>query len=606
MAMQNALPDRLGPYRLLERIGEGGMGVVYRAADAQNRLAAVKVLRANVAGDATARRRLAREVDTMRLVRSPFVAEVVSADVTGDVPYVATRYVPGHTLEQVVSEQGPLGGQQLQRLATGLAAALTAVHAAGVVHRDLKPGNVMLVDGAPVVIDFGIARAGDTTRLTQSGMFMGTPAYLAPEVIEGGPCGPSSDVQSWGATVAFAATGRPPFGTGAYEAVFYRILQAQPDLAGIPEPLRQLVIAAMSRDPAQRPPAQWLASQAARLDLSPAGVAAAAATAAGMASSARAAAASTAAASTAAAGAAPVGFPSWPDTGVPGGTRRMPGGPGTGPVEASTAHGEATRIRPERYADLLPPVRYPPAGPSAPPPGAAAPPVAPGRGGDDADRSRWAARPHRLLNLAVLAVGCSLAAMLPVAGTVSALIAITLLRAGDRAFGGLVVRRSARGARPTDALQLVLHAPWALVRSLVTTLVVLPFGLFAAAIAAVVVSLWQSNASLTDGGSYAAAILVAIAGLGPGSSGARRQLTRVFNATIQGPMSTALTMVTVTALTVTAVAGALTQFPVYWPAPNPASLLHVFHLPNTGNLLHFLLGQPGRGVRAPGSGLPRL
>jgi len=348
MAIQDALPDRLGPYRLLDRIGEGGMGVVYRAADLKDRLVAVKVLRASVAGDGTARRRLAREVQTMRLVRSPFVAEVLDADVTGPVPYIVTRYVPGRTLEQVVTENGPLRGQQLQRLASGLAAALTAVHDAGVVHRDLKPGNVMLVDGAPVVIDFGIARAGDTTRLTQSGMFMGTPAYLAPEVIEGRQCGPSSDVQSWGATVAFAATGRAPFGTGPYEAVFYRILQAQPDLDGMPGPLRQLVTAAMSRDPAQRPPAQWLAHQAARLDLSPAALAAAAATAPELARTA---------------------LRGGPAPNRPGGTWGMPEG-----RTAVAYGGEVARIRPERYSDLLPPVRYPPAQPPAPPPEAVAPP----------------------------------------------------------------------------------------------------------------------------------------------------------------------------------------------------------------------------------------
>jgi hypothetical protein len=435
----------------------------------------------------------------------------------------------------------------------------------------------MLVDGAPVVIDFGIARAGDATRLTQSGMFMGTPAYLAPEVIEGRPSGPSSDVNSWGATVAFAATGRAPFGTGQYEAMFYRILQGQPDLAGMPEPLVKLVGAAMSRDPAQRPPAAWLASQAARLDLSPAGVAAAAAAPTGLAGTAR---------------VAPVSLPAWPDSAVPSGTRRLPADDGSAWAEASTAPGaEVARIRPDQYSDLLPPVRYPPPQPPAPPPEAVAPPPAPGRVGDDADQSHWGARPHRLLGLALLASGIALAAMLPVAGTVIVLAVITLLRAGDRAVGGLAVRRSARGARPTDALHLVLLTPLALVRSLVVTAVVLPFGLFAAAIGALVVSLWQSNGSLADAGGYAAAFFVAIAGLGPGSGGARRQLNRVLNATTRGPMSTALTMVTVVAITVAAITGALTQLPpVYWPAPDPSSLSHLFHLPSVGSLWHRVLG----------------
>ena len=187
MTAQDHTPDRLGPYRLLERLGEGGMGVVYLAADQQQRRVAVKALRPAIAADPNARRRLAREVETMRRVRSPFVAEVLDADVTSDPPYIVTRYVSGRTLEDVVGQDGPLTGAQLARVASGLALALSAVHAAGVVHRDLKPGNVMIANGEPVVIDFGIAQVPDSTRLTQTGMFMGTPGYLAPEVIEGKP-----------------------------------------------------------------------------------------------------------------------------------------------------------------------------------------------------------------------------------------------------------------------------------------------------------------------------------------------------------------------------------------------------------------------------------
>ena len=151
-------------------------------------------------------------------------------------------------------------------MASGLALALAAVHAAGVVHRDLKPGNVMLANGEPVVIDFGIAQVPDSTRLTQTGMFMGTPGYLAPEVIEGKPSGPASDVHSWGATVAFAATGRPPFGTGAFETIFYRIINGQPDLDGFPAPLLALVGQALSRDPAHRPDTAELCRRTAALD----------------------------------------------------------------------------------------------------------------------------------------------------------------------------------------------------------------------------------------------------------------------------------------------------------------------------------------------------
>src|SRR5450631_262666 len=263
MAAQDRIPDRLGPYRLRERIGEGGMGAVYLARDRDRRMVAVKVLHSRVAEEPNARRRLAREVEAMRRVHSPFVAEVLDADVTGKFPYIVTRYVPGHTLDDVVRQQGPLPPWALERLASGLAQALVAVHAAGVVHRDLKPGNVMMHDGDPVVIDFGIAHTGDATKLTQTGMFMGTPGYLAPEVIEGQPSSEASDVHSWGATIAFAATGRPPFGSGSFETIFSRIVQGNADIAGVPGPLAELVSAALSRDPRSRPTAAWLGARCA-------------------------------------------------------------------------------------------------------------------------------------------------------------------------------------------------------------------------------------------------------------------------------------------------------------------------------------------------------
>jgi len=259
------MPDRLGPYRLLGQIGEGGMGVVYMARDASGQTVALKVLRSVAAEEPMARRRLAREVETMQRVRSPYVAEVIDADLAGGMPYIVTRYVPGRTLEQVVIESGPLPPPTLARLACGLADALAAVHAAGVVHRDLKPSNVMLLDELPVVIDFGIAQGPEATRLTMTGMFMGTPGYLAPEVIEGQPSSEASDVHAWAATVAFAATGHPPFGSGGYEAIFYRIVNGQPDLTGAPASLLPLLTAALARDPGLRPPAAQLSAQAAAL-----------------------------------------------------------------------------------------------------------------------------------------------------------------------------------------------------------------------------------------------------------------------------------------------------------------------------------------------------
>ncbi|WP_211589545.1 serine/threonine-protein kinase [Microbispora sp. H11081] len=257
--------DRLGPYRLLRRLGEGGMGVVHLALDPQGRQVAVKVLRSEVAGDDVARRRLSREVETMRRVRGPNIAEVVDADVTGRRPYIVTRYVPGRPLDEVVKKDGPLALGALLKVAVGVAQALTAVHAAGVIHRDLKPGNVLMLDGQPVLIDFGIAQAVDATRLTQTGMFIGTPGYLAPEIIEGHEAGPQVDVHAWAGTVLYAATGLPPFGKGTLEMIFFNITSGRANVEAAPAPIQPMLRAAFNRDPARRPTAAELVRRLAPL-----------------------------------------------------------------------------------------------------------------------------------------------------------------------------------------------------------------------------------------------------------------------------------------------------------------------------------------------------
>ncbi|WP_406674177.1 protein kinase [Nonomuraea sp. N2-4H] len=257
--------DRLGPYRLLRRLGEGGMGVVHLAVDPQGRQVAVKVLRAEVAGDEVARRRLSREVETMRRVRSEYIAEVLDADVTGHRPYIVTRYVPGLPLDEIVKDDGPLDLPALVKVAHGVATALAAVHSVGVIHRDLKPGNVLLLDGEPVLIDFGIAQAVDATRLTQTGMFIGTPGYLAPEIIEGQEAGPEVDIHAWAGTMLYACTGQPPFGKGTLEMIFYNITAGKADISAAPPELQPLLKAAFSRDPAKRPKAAELAEQTARM-----------------------------------------------------------------------------------------------------------------------------------------------------------------------------------------------------------------------------------------------------------------------------------------------------------------------------------------------------
>ncbi|HWI33844.1 MAG TPA: serine/threonine-protein kinase, partial [Lapillicoccus sp.] len=245
--------DRLGPYRLVSRLGEGGMGVVHLGLDAHGRAVAIKVLRPHVAYDPEARWRLEREVDTLTRICSERVAAVIDSDIAGDRPYLVTRYVAGPSLDDVVTDEGPLSADQLVLLGRGLVEALEAIHAVGVVHRDLKPGNVLLEDGEPVVIDFGIAHIADDVRLTSGGLVMGTPGYLSPEVIGGSPVTQATDWWGWAATLAFAASGRPPFGRGPMDVVLGRVNRGEADLTGVDGRLSPLLAAALSPDPALRP-----------------------------------------------------------------------------------------------------------------------------------------------------------------------------------------------------------------------------------------------------------------------------------------------------------------------------------------------------------------
>jgi serine/threonine protein kinase len=266
LAREPGDPRRLGPYELVGRLGQGGMGVVFLGRERRGgRLAAVKALRPELAGDPAFAARFRREVEAVRRVDSPRVARVLGAEPAGPRPWLATEFVDGPTLAAAVAAGGPLAGGRLTGFAAGVAEALAAIHAAGIVHRDLKPGNVLLEDpGGPAgqgvkVIDFGIAWAADAT-MTRSGARFGTPAWIAPERLRDLPAGPAADVFAWGALVAFAATGRHPFGAGPPEAVAYRILHDPPDLAGVPAALRPLVEAALARDPAARPTASRLAT----------------------------------------------------------------------------------------------------------------------------------------------------------------------------------------------------------------------------------------------------------------------------------------------------------------------------------------------------------
>jgi predicted Ser/Thr protein kinase len=243
----------VGDYRLLAKIGEGGMGVVHLAQAGDGSRVALKVLRPHIVGDDEARERLAREVASLRLVTSPRIAEVIDADPWGETPYVATRYVPGLSLHEHVRQEGPVRGDDLRHFAVGLAEAVVAVHQVGVLHRDIKPSNVLLEGRSPVLIDFGLARLAEDPRLTQTGWLLGTPGYLAPEILYGDDATTASDVHSWAATVVFAATGRPPFGTGPAMAIMDRVRRGEHDLSEVPPALLGLVHACLAPDPADRP-----------------------------------------------------------------------------------------------------------------------------------------------------------------------------------------------------------------------------------------------------------------------------------------------------------------------------------------------------------------
>ena len=243
----------VGSYRLLTKIGEGGMGVVHLAQAPDGSRVALKVLRPHIIGDDEARERLAREVASLRRVRSPRVAEVIDADPWGETPYVATRYVPGLSLHAHARQEGPIAGSDLRWFAASLAEAVVAVHSVGVLHRDIKPSNVLLEGRSPVLIDFGLARLAEDPRLTVTGWLLGTPGYLAPEILYGEDATTASDVHSWAATVVFAATGRPPFGTGPAMAIMDRVRRGEHDLSDVPAEVLPLVAAGLAPDPADRP-----------------------------------------------------------------------------------------------------------------------------------------------------------------------------------------------------------------------------------------------------------------------------------------------------------------------------------------------------------------
>lgn len=245
-------PPVVGEYRLVARLGAGGMGRVYLSYTPGGRAVAIKVVRPELADDPGFQRRFGREIRAAQRVRGAYTAELIDADAQGEPPWLATLYVPGPSLAEAVARRGPLSVPAVLWLMAGMAEALQAIHAEGIVHRDLKPSNVLLAGDGPRVIDFGIALAADATSYTATGHAVGTPAYMAPEQASGEEITAATDVFALAQTAAFAALGRPLYGDGQGVEVLYRIVHSGPDLSLLPEPLRPLFARCLSTDPAER------------------------------------------------------------------------------------------------------------------------------------------------------------------------------------------------------------------------------------------------------------------------------------------------------------------------------------------------------------------
>lgn len=257
-------PAAIGRYRILAELGRGGMGRVLLGTGQDGRLVAVKLVRAQLVEDDDFRTRFRREVAASRKVSGAYTAAVVDADADAQTPWLASVFVPGPSLADVIDKAGRLPADAAARLAAGLAAALVDVHGAGLVHRDLKPSNVLLSADGPRVIDFGIARAADSeggSEITHTGWLIGSPGFMSPEQAEGRTLTAASDMFSLGCVLYFACAGKGPFAGPSTPQTLYNVVHSQPDLAAVPEELREVVERCLDKDPEQRPTPETLLAE---------------------------------------------------------------------------------------------------------------------------------------------------------------------------------------------------------------------------------------------------------------------------------------------------------------------------------------------------------
>lgn len=496
---------RVGGYELLTRLGEGGMGVVHLARRPGGERVALKVLRPHIVGDDEARHRLAREVNSLSRIRSRRVAEIVDADPWGDIPFVATRYVPGLSLHDHVHEEGPITGADLVWAASCLAEALAAVHEVGVLHRDIKPSNVLMEGRTPILIDFGLARVADDPKLTLTGWLLGTPGYLAPEILHGDDATAASDVHSWAATVAFAGTGRPPFGRGPSVAVMDRVRRGEHDLTGLDPALRPVIEEALDPDPSRRPSLPELRQWLARLLPAPAGPEDHEPAPFTMPMAVASLAPAHDTTEVVGRGAEPV-----PEDRGSAGVGAGAGWPSEPRHPWSEPHPRSTRVLADDGATET--IREPghdEAFPWAPPPRV---------GG--LERFRRGV----LVVAGAAVVGAGVAAA-PYVTALLAVVVTWLLRSGSLAGSAAGARRQVRGARWYDAPQLLLATPWHALAAIPGVLVLVLWSLGLAMAAALLC--FAASLSLTTSLGVIGVVLALALWWGPGSSRLRRPIQRV-------------------------------------------------------------------------------